>query len=52
MILGGCIEHDNGCGRKKTQPLFLSFHNINISKQFLGPGGSSAECMQVSVMKI
>ena len=52
VICGSYCEHDDGCGRKKNShdfdlPLFY-----NKSKQFLAPGGLSAECVQVSVMLI
>ena len=41
-----------GCKKKSAIILGLALFTINMSKELLPPGGLSAECVQVSVIKI
>ena len=56
MILGGLtvaccnIATVNMCEKEKHSHYFDLPLFDNMSKQFLAPGGLSAECVQVSVM--
>ena len=50
LLLYSECEHDDGCGRRKHSDNFDLPLFFDMSKQFLAPGGLSADCVQVSVM--